>query len=185
MKKKIILLTIFLIVAIIGVFYLPNKNGSTDIFSNESKMWDASPLEKTSKYKYTENYTNPVRRFSFNHPKEFAVTSILSDGIEIVLIQNADKKIGVQIVISPFLGEDLDITPEIIRTDIPEMKIDAAKELIIAPSRKGLSFESDNPAFGGQSSEIWFVFKGNLYQLSTYYEFKDFLQGLFATWKFQ
>ena len=32
----------------------------------------------------------------------------------------------------------------------------------------GYTFKSDNPAFDGASSDAWFVYRGSLYQLSTY-----------------
>jgi len=101
----------------------------------------------------------------------------------------------VQIVISPY-GPDTDITEAMIHSDIPELKISDAQELLIGEGRKGLAFMSDNPAFcaspepcvkegNGKSREVWFVFGGNLYQISTYAEQDEFLKRLFGTWQFK
>lgn len=59
-----------------------------------------------------------------------------------------------QILISPFQGEDIDVTAEIIKADIPDMKIDNQQEVLVGSSQKGLAFVSDNPAFGGKSREV-------------------------------
>ena len=164
--KKIIILIAFTLALVAGVYFWKNKNNN--------------PLSE-----YTESYIHPIYNFSFNYPKDFTVTSIPNNGVETILVQNTITKAAAQIVISPFKGGDVNITPDIIKTDIPDIKIDDAQEIPVGPSRKGLAFISDNPAFGGRSSEAWFVFKGNLYQISTYYEFDDFLKGIFKTWKFE
>ncbi len=166
MKKIIIILIAFMLALVAGIYYWQNKSGN--------------PLSE-----YTESYTHPIYNFSFNYPKGFTVTSIPNGGVETILVQNITTRVAVQITISPLKDNDIDITPDIIKTDIPDIKIDNAQEIPVGPSRKGLAFISDNSAFGGKSSEAWFAFEENLYQISTYYEFDNFLKGIFATWKFE
>lgn len=135
-------------------------------------------------YQYTEKYANSSYGFSFKHPQDFAVSELPAEGGEVVLIQNTAKNIGVQILISPFDGGEIDITADFIKAEIPDLKISQPQEVLVSLGRKGLAFMSDNEAFGGASREVWFVFGGNLYQISTYAELDGFLQGLFGTWEF-
>ncbi|MDO8668619.1 MAG: hypothetical protein Q7K35_06090 [bacterium] len=135
-------------------------------------------------YKYTETYNNSVYGFSFKYPKDFMASDLPSEGGGVILAQNAAKNIGAQIVISPFDGADLDITADYIKSEIPDMKVADPQEVKIG-NRQGLAFTSDNEAFGGDSREIWFVFNGSFYQLSSYAESEGFLKGLFGTWKFE
>lgn len=155
-----------------------------DAYQNGADADNLEPAKNDSQYEYTEKYSHLANRFSFSYPKGFMVISMPNDGVETIVVQNTATKVAAQITISPFKGDDMDITPDIIKVDIPDMKIDNPQEVPVGPSRKGLAFISDNPAFGSKSSEIWFVFKGNLYQISTYYRFDGFLKGLFATFKF-
>lgn len=141
-------------------------------------------VEEITSYQYTETYSYSEYGFSFKYPRDFTVGAIVGDGHQTILVQNLTKKIGVQILITPFDGKDIDITPEIVQQDIPDIKINDAQEILIGENRKGLAFLSDNKAFGGKSREVWFVYKGNLYQISTYAEFDEFLKGLFTTWQF-
>lgn len=130
-------------------------------------------------------YVNNVYGFSFNHPKDFVVTSFPSgDGSVTVLVQNQKINESMQVVISPF-DEEIDITETRLRQDIPNISIENAKEVKIASERKGLSFASDYESFGAKSSNIWFVYRGNLYQLSAPVSSDSLLQSVFKTWKFK
>lgn len=137
-----------------------------------------------SGYQYTEEYAHPSGEFSFMYPSDFVVTSIPSGEGEAILVQNTETKIGAQILVTPFEGEDIDITEAVIRDSISDMDIREPQPVEIGEDRLGLAFLSDNESFGGSSREVWFVFRGNLYQISTYADLDPFLQGLFATWKF-
>ena len=142
-------------------------------------------IAEISQYKYTKSYVHATDGFSFSYPEDFTITNVPNDdGSKAILVQNFSKKVGVQILISPFRGEDIDITPEVVVEEIPDLKISDAQELLVGANRKGLAFLSDNDAFGGKSREVWFVFRGNLYQISTYADLDAFLKGLFTTWQF-
>ena len=64
------------------------------------------------------------------------------------------------------------------------MKVIDDQILEIGNNYKGVAFRSDNAAFDGDSREVWFVFKGNLFQISTYARLDPLLKAMFATWKF-
>ena len=71
-----------------------------------------------------------------------------------------------------------------IEKDIPDLLITDAQTVEIGDNYKGLAFKSDNSAFGGASREVWFVFRNNLYQISTYEKFDELLKKVFSTWVF-
>jgi hypothetical protein len=90
----------------------------------------------------------------------------------------------VQIIVSPF-NEDLHaLTQDRIHQDVPDMTISDSQPIQIGENYTGLAFKSDNEAFGGASREVWFAFRGNLYQISTYDRLDPLLKKIFATWKF-
>ena len=143
-------------------------------------------IAEISKYQYTETYLQPDYNFSFKYPKDFMVSQMPDgSGGEVVLVQNILKNIGIQILITENDEPDSDITEAVINESITDLKISEPQEVLIGLNRKGLAFKSDNSAFGGASREVWFIYGGNIYQISTYAEFDGFLQGLFGTWEFE
>ena len=173
----------------------PTPLESREPLTGQASTPDAAAAVKS--YEYTQDYSDSTYRFSFKYPDDFTVSVVPpaeNGNGETVLIESSDNKVGVQIIISPY-GSDVDITAEMIARDIPELKISDAQPVEIGPSRKGLAFMSDNPAFcatpepcaevgGGKSREVWFVFNENLYQISTYAENDEFLKKMFSTWQF-
>ena len=132
-----------------------------------------------------ELYTNEQYQFSMRVPAGFAVREIPGEkGVpDVVVIQNEQGE-GVQILISPF-GEDVrDLSKERIRAAIPQLVIQAESVMQIGATHTGLLFTSNSEAFDGASREGWFVFKGNLYQLSTYARLNPLLLEILGTWKF-
>ena len=176
---------LLLLTLILSTFYfLPRSAPSGTGSQTSTSTPDVAAI--ISSYQYTQEYSDSSYRFSFKYPEGFTVTVVPSaeEGQgETVLIESSDNKVGVQIIISPY-GSDADITAEMIARDIPELKISDAQPVEIGPSRKGLAFMSDNPAFSGKSREVWFVFNKNLYQISTYAENDEFLKKMFSTWQF-
>ncbi len=134
----------------------------------------------------TKSYTNNDYRFSFMMPADFTSQEMPQDenGTRTFLFQNT-KGEGIQIMVSPF-DEDLAVlTKERIQQDIPDMKITDEQPVEIGSNHTGLAFKSDNQAFNGASREVWFVFRNNLYQISTYERLDPLLQAIFGTWQFQ
>jgi hypothetical protein len=92
----------------------------------------------------------------------------------------------VQILISEFDEPGSVLTTDRIKQDIPDMDIrDSQLILLGEQSGQGVAFLSDNESFAGNSREVWFVYKGKLYQISTYARLDPLLQSILATWKFE
>lgn len=136
----------------------------------------------------TKGYENEAYEFSLNMPENFEASEI-DNGEEgrTILLQDAGGN-GIQIAVSPFdedTGAGYTLTQERIEHDVPDLKIVDAQPVEVGSNYRGLAFKSDNGAFGGASREVWFVFGGNLYQISTYDRLDDLLKQIFATWQFK
>jgi len=139
----------------------------------------------------SKEYTNDTYHFSLTLPEGFEARSMKQEVGETIVFENGSGD-GIQIIITPF-DEDLHVlTKERVQADVPGMQITDAQPVEIGdPSTgsgqvyyQGLAFKSDNPAFDGASREVWFVFRGNLYQISTYERLDELLKKMFSTWKF-
>lgn len=138
----------------------------------------------------TQDYSNPAYKFSLKMPADFTASDIPADPDgtpETIVLQDKNGN-GIQIVVSPF-DEDTNgsytLTQARILQDVPDMQITDPQPIQVGNNYTGLAFKSDNEAFGGASREVWFVFRGNLYQISTYERLDDLLKGIFQTWQFQ
>lgn len=132
----------------------------------------------------TKEYRNETLRFSLSLPESFTAGELPvdDDGGRTIVLQNEHGE-GIQIYARPF--DDIrNLTADMIRHDIPDMEISDVQTVEIGENHSGIAFLSDNEAFGGASREVWFVFRGNVYQISTYARLDSLLQALFATWKF-
>ena len=150
----------------------------------------------------SQTYQDSTYRFSVNYPAGYTVQSVDdpdAGGTTILIQQNQGATLGqtggIQIFVSPWSDSDTSITPDRIEQDIPDMTVNNPQEVDMAVNQgstlgdgqsvgKGLAFESNNAAFGGASREVWFVFNGNLYQISTYLQYNDLLKAMLGTWKF-
>jgi hypothetical protein len=177
--KKILITIIVLVVLLVGGywayrFFLAPVAGA--------------PAAGTSTPTLVQNYTNSTYHFSLKMPEGYEVQDLPSadgTGETIVLANTAGD--GIQIVISPFdedTGGGYTLTKERILQDVPDLEIQQEQPLDVGDNYHGLAFLSNNPSFGGASREVWFVYQGNLYQISTYARLDDTLKAIFATWQF-
>lgn len=130
------------------------------------------------------DYENKRYAFSLRMPDGFFAQELPTDesGVDTVVLQN-ERGEGIQIRISPF--DDIQtLSPEMVREQIPDMEVSESEPVAIGPEHTGVAFLSDNEAFEGASREVWFVYRGNLYQISTYARLDTLLKAMFATWIF-
>jgi hypothetical protein len=131
------------------------------------------------------DYTNDEFRFSLKMPDGFRSSELPPDdsGAKTILLQDAQGN-GIQIYITPDIGDMRTLTASDIRASIPDMQVENEQIVEIGDDYKGIAFMSDNEAFSGASREVWFYFRGNLYQISTYARLDNLLQAMFVTWRF-
>ena len=147
------------------------------------------PSSSTPIPSLTQTYTDSAQHFSFNYPEGYSVREVSGDDTSrVLIIENTSTAAlpteagGIQIIITPDYP-DPSITVETIHEAIPDMKVENPQSFPVG-ANSGLAFQSDNSAFGGASREVWFVYNGFLYQISTYAESDELLKKIFETWTF-
>lgn len=170
---------ILLLALACGGWYWYSSGGTTHNGTAAQEPYAAPELAKS--------YRSDAYGFLLRMPEDFSAQEMphTDDGGSTIVLQN-EKGEGVQILISPFDEDEGSFTlnEERIRADIPDMAITDAQPVEVGPQYTGLAFRSDNEAFSGASREVWFVFKGNLYQISTYERLDPLLRAIFSTWHF-
>lgn len=154
----------------------PKEGAVTPSKLQGSTLYDGAPL--------TARYKNETFGFSLNIPEGFTVGELPKDEQEgtAIVLQN-EKGEGIQIYIVP-AADTKTLTAQDIRATIQDMKVEAEEIVTIGSEYTGVAFLSNNAAFDGASREVWFYFRGNLYQISTYQRLDTLLKAMFATWKF-
>lgn len=125
----------------------------------------------------SEAYTNQKYGFSFSHPKEFSVSEFTESSVDVILVKDATSSGVFQISVSPF-DEPGPVTKERILKDIPNMVITNDK-IISVGGEKALSFKSKDES--GETSEIWFIRGGNLYQITALPDFENKMDKILET----
>lgn len=156
--------------------------------STQDTALDSTPLTDVPKDPAPPlgpTYTNKKFRFSLQMPADFKVTELPPDegGASTVLLQSQNGE-GVQILITPSKDSPNTLSADDVRASIPDLRIGDVQAVEIGPDNQGVAFLSDNDAFAGRSREVWFYFRGNLYQISTYARLDPLLKSMFGTWKF-
>jgi hypothetical protein len=90
---------------------------------------------------------------------------------------------GLQIRIQK-ADEDIEITPERIATDIPDIALKDPQMFTLDGKARGTMFSSNDPAFNGASKEVWFVYKRDVYQVSSYLTYDELVKQILGTWRF-
>jgi len=188
--RKIIIICFLLVGAGLFFWWFAKNHKTTDNVSNVST---STPLTKNteevsekSDYALVEKYTNGTFHFSFNYPKVFKITEKNDAGGQTIIVTNpSNSSHGFQVAITPFSDPVNTLTKETIETDIPDLFITDVLKISIDSVAKGLMFESDNPDFDSSSREVWFIYKGNLYQMSTYLKNDILVRKVMETWEFK
>jgi len=189
-KKTLIL---FVGIALVGsaivtlVSFSKKEPTSLDNDPLAGLSFETEDIGQIAAYDYTEKFAQSGYDFSFRYPSGFEIMTIPEDYGDIVVVQNVATQIGVQIFAGPLDEPPEKITRRFIKDALPESIIRNTKEVSFGEgdSRiEGLLFDSDNPNFQNGSSELWFVRKGMIYQLTTYRALRPLLEGVFATWQF-
>jgi hypothetical protein len=171
--------------AIAYFVYQPHRQASAPSVQTAAAA-QALPQIDYSTVAMTKSYSNDAYKFSLSMPENFTASETPPDdsGATIILLENPDRTDGVQITVSPFTEDLHTLTQDRIHQEVPDMKITEPQPVQIGANYTRLAFKSDNQAFYGASREVWFVFRGNLYQISTYDRLDPLLKAIFSTWKF-
>lgn len=158
-------------------YFSGSSAGQNSISANNNQK-NSDPTEVSGKGRYV----SPEFGFSFSYPEDYTAGSISEPGKNMVLVQDKNKK-GVQILITPFDEPDLVLTPDRIRQDVPDLVMQEQKTVNVG-GQSAQAFINPNGVLG-KTREVWFVYKGSLYQIVTTPDFDQTLAGMLLTWKFK
>ena len=173
--------TFFLIGAVAGVF------GSNIFDSRAPNQNSGVSLLRGSVERVTEGqsrYTNNRYGFSLVYPSELVIQEFEeSENTMSVIFQKPGEEVGFQIFVTSY--SEPTITEARIKTDIPSGIIENPVEVLIGVSRdiRALRFNSEVPLIG-ESTEVWFLRDGYLYEVTTYAALDEWLAEILATLTF-
>jgi hypothetical protein len=194
-----ILTTLAVLVIAGGVWFMFfSENDSADggpVAIKQGFQLPGNPLvmaperEEQSKTTLTEykagrrtTYSHQRLGFSFDMPEGFSIGEFDNpvDESETVLVQKGD--VGFQLVITPF-DEDVILTEEVIRGDLPDIVIEQPIQIQVN-NAIALAFISESESLG-KTREVWWIYRGHLYQISTYTEFDEVMVEILESWSFK
>ena len=127
-------------------------------------------------------YKHTVYPFAFTYPKGTTVEASIVDSGTMILVTDAVHDHIFQVYIQEVGETSLDITEARIRQDIPGITIRDVQTVEVGTGARGTAFISTDDV--GEKREVWFVFKGVLYQLSAPLTSDDFMRSILNTWQF-
>jgi hypothetical protein len=184
-NRNVIIASVIALAILGGLLWLgSNRSSQSDLDWGEVSFGSAT--SSLAALNLWQTYQSESHHFSFKYPPGFTVGSFRDGKGEAVVVQNVVAKQGFQVYITP-IDEDIQITQERIKTDIPGWKVLDPQPVLLGVNDtdgRGLAFKSENPTFG-QSREVWFTYGGYLYQVSTYLVLDSLLQQVMNTWVFE
>lgn len=128
-------------------------------------------------------YDNPEFGFSFKHTEDTNISDSSYGGGKLIIVKRNNPEEIFQIYIVNTGGEQVNITEDIIKRDIPDMSIANPQDVIIGESGKGIAFISIES--NEQRREVWFNYTGHVYQITAPIDSDDFLKETLDTWQFK
>lgn len=134
-----------------------------------------------------KKYTHTVLGFSFEYLKGYSISSFgnyFDSNGETILLQKEGGGSGLQVLITPF-DEEVSLTVSRIKKDLPKLSVLEPVEFTVDGKVKAVTFVSNNNLDTGKSFEAWFVYRRNLYQVSSAEESKELFEKVIKTWMLQ
>ena len=127
-------------------------------------------------------YANAHYGFSLIYPDALGVNEIpASEDAMTVVFQKPGAEEGFQIFIVPY--PDSQISKERIQKDLRGAPMKNVTEIVLAGNVKAVHFNSQAPVIG-ESSEVWFIHGGYLFEVTTYANQDAQLAVILATLQF-
>lgn len=110
-------------------------------------------------------YTHPATGLSFRYPRDFVLETFPQDGGEVILAEHPHLDMGLQIVIAPLDDPTLELTPDTLTEDYPEVADGDIIQTELADVTPVLRFPRRDPALGELRDAV-FIRQGTLYQIT-------------------
>lgn len=136
-----------------------------------------------------KSFTHSILGFSFSYLKDYNISSFgnyYDSAGETILLQKDGGAQGLQVLVTPF-DEDTALTIARVKKDLPSLNVTNAVEQNIGAENgtQAVVFSSTNNLSTGPSFEAWFIYKKQLYQVSSSQTSKELFDKVISTWKFQ
>ena len=125
-----------------------------------------------------ETYHDLTGGLSFKYPKGYSIREIpapVEGEARTLLLSKEGAAPSVQVAVSSF-DEDIVLTIGRIEADVPDLGMKNPQEIDVAGT-KGVKFDSDSGV------NVWFVTKGNLFQLTALSAEASVLDGIVSSFK--
>jgi len=188
--RKIFLILCVVCAVALAVFLLfrnsPEESVPTDTTPASEVVLQPSeadiglPKERPAPVGYKE-YHSATYRFSLFFPQDLTPRTYKEPGTAMtVTFEDPFGNRGFQVFIVPY-GEEK-ITPERFKADVPSGVITNSKSIVLdgVPAE---AFYSSSRALG-DTYEIWFIYHGFLYEVTTYKAYDTWLREIMSSWKF-
>ncbi len=130
----------------------------------------------------TARYSNSAYGLSLQYPAELALQEFDNgSGAMTAVFQKEGEEKGFQIFIVPYT--ETTITRERIKADLAGAPMEKAVQIVLPGGIQAVHFESHAPIIG-DSSEVWFIHNGYLYEVTTYRALDTWLAGILGTLQF-
>ena len=127
-------------------------------------------------------YYNETYRFSLFYPGSLAVREYdEGGGASTITLQDPAEAKGLQIFVVPYGAAQ--VSEERFREDVPSGIREGIASVTI-DGATGASFFSANPELG-ETAEVWFIYRGYLYEITTLRPLAPWLSDIMQTWKFR
>lgn len=175
-KKNFFVLVIS--VAFVGILFLSWKIDQ----NSSAKLSDVGAYVSDTTNGITQ-FRSDIFGFKLDYPSVLMVNVYNEDNDAYTLtFESVDnEKKGFQIFITPYDGAT--ITSEQILKDLPGTEIQDPVEVILGDGTRALIFWSNNETIG-KTREVWFVYDGHLYEITTYVYLDSWLAEILNTWEF-
>lgn len=182
MNTKYLAIVIIVSLIVVGIFMFLRYNlYSAATLSDKNLLTIYYPPIGQVSEQYRE-YKNLLFGFSLTYPKYLRVKEY-DDGTSASTITFEDEhgEKGFQIFIVPYSKDYIE--NEQLKKDLPSGLVLEPTDIMV-DSIKATAFYSKNGTMGN-TREIWFIYKGFLYEISTYKELGVWLAEIMRTWQFQ
>lgn len=187
-KNSSLIIFAVAILAVGGLLFL-QKRSSNDSYFGDSSYVDYSQSQSgetlsndtivESDLSGTNEYQDSKLNFRVNLPQSAQATFLDEGDIRTILLKGGGY--DMQIYVTPF-DENIVVTPERIKQDIPDMKIESPEYVMVGGQTKALAFISTNEQ-GQKFREIWFVKDFHLYQILSQANSDSVTGRIMQSWK--
>lgn len=128
-------------------------------------------------------YENKKYGFSYYHSPQAVIKEYDEGGGAMTIVQeNLQRVRGLQIFIVPY--EEKTISEERFKADVPSgVRKNVEKTFIGKRGVEAVTFNSYDQ-FLGETREVWFIYNGYLYEVTTFRGVGDWFTPIMQTWRF-